>query len=235
MDEAVRQVLRNAGRCLYDFYHNLNKPEVDARLVAFDENTLRLLNRMRDSTEGVVVVSPHLSNFDLAVRTAVQTGIRTQILTLNNGAPAYQLQDLLRRNGDLTVTPVSLRAMKMAAHRLREGGSIVTGIDRPLPRSRYKPSFFGRATALPVHHICLALKVNVPISVISIRRNEDGLYHVSSSGLITLRRYPNRTDEIIRNAEHILNIAAGYIRQTPEQWSMFHPVWPEAVEEMEKT
>lgn len=232
VDRAVHRVLRNAGRSLYDFYHNLDNPGIDARLVVFDENVTSLLDRMRNSKEGGVVVAPHLSNFDLAVRTAVQTGVRTLLLTINDGAPAYRLQDLLRRNVNLTVKPVSLHALKDAVRRLREGGSVITGIDRPLPRSRYRPLFFGRRTALPVHHIHLALRTNVPISVISIRREQDGLYYVSASEPIMLNRYPNRMDETIRNAERVLEIAAGHISRSPEQWSMFHPVWPEAIGEM---
>ena len=54
-----------------------------------------------------------------------------------------------------------------------------------------------------------------------------------ASGLIEMKRCPNRTDEILNNAQHILDITADYIRQAPEQWSMFHPVWPEAAKEME--
>lgn len=232
LDELARRVLRHAARSLYDFYHNLDRPDGDRRLVSFDATIVGLLDRMRTSKEGVVVVAPHLSNFDLVVRAALRTGVRTQILTLNNGAPAYQAQDLLRRNPNLTVTPVSAHTLKTAVQRLKEGGSVVTGIDRPLHRSSYRPRFFGRSAALPVHHIYLALKTDTPVSVISAHSDANGTCRVGASDLIAMRRYPNRADDIVRNAEHILEIAADYIRQTPDQWSMFFPVWPDALEEM---
>jgi lauroyl/myristoyl acyltransferase len=35
--------------------------------------------------------------------------------------------------------------------------------------------------------------------------------------------------EILKNAEPVLEVAAGYIRQAPTQWSMYYPLWPEAL------
>jgi KDO2-lipid IV(A) lauroyltransferase len=234
LDAAARRVLINAGYSLYDFYHNLNNPGADARLVSFDANTERLLDRMRAAREGVVVVAPHLSNFDLTVRAAVRTGVRTQILTLNNGAPAYHAQDLLRRSPNLIVTPVSLHAVRMAVERLQDGGSVVTGIDRPLHTSRYRPRFFGRATFLPVHHIYLAMKTGAPVCVIAVQRTANGVYAVGASDFIRLEGNPHDPEKILHNAEQVLNVAAGYIRRNPEQWSMFFPVWPEALAEMKQ-
>jgi lauroyl/myristoyl acyltransferase len=40
--------------------------------------------------------------------------------------------------------------------------------------------------------------------------------------------YPNPVDEIERNAEAVLKPVENWIRQAPEQWSMFYPVWPDA-------
>ena len=49
---------------------------------------------------------------------------------------------------------------------------------------------------------------------------------------IQLRRYENRSDEVVRNAETVLVKIEALIRQAPEMWSMFYPVWPEALEEI---
>lgn len=234
LDDAAQNVLVNAGYSLYDFYHFLNKPDEVDRRVHFSPDVLELLDRMRKGRASIVVVAPHVSNFDLVVQAAGHRGIQTQILTLNDGAPAYQMQDLLRSHPNLAVTPVSVHALKMAVQRLQEGGSVVTGVDRPLSNAHHTPRFFGRPAPLPVHHVYLARKVNAPVCVIGVRRDAEGHYHVRSSDPIKLTSYPHPDDEMVRNAERVLEIAAEYIRAAPEQWAMFYPVWPHAVEEMEQ-
>lgn len=234
LDFTVREILANAGRCHYDFYHNLGNPVACARLVEFDERMTAVIERMREAKEGTVVVSPHMSNFDLTARVIVESGVRAQLITLNHAAAAYRRQDNLRRGPQMDVTPVSLHALRLAIQTLRSGGSIFTGADRPIPGSKHTLNFFGRPAALPVHHIYLATKVNVPVAVVGVRRAEDGVYHVTSSELITMQQHADKETATVRNAEHVLNIAADYIRSTLRQWSMFYPVWPEAIDELER-
>jgi KDO2-lipid IV(A) lauroyltransferase len=38
--------------------------------------------------------------------------------------------------------------------------------------------------------------------------------------------------EIVQNAENVLKVAEGFIRQAPGQWEMTFPVWPEAMNEV---
>jgi lauroyl/myristoyl acyltransferase len=104
---------------------------------------------------------------------------------------------------------------------------VVTGLDRPLPESKYRPNFFGRPTPLPVHYIYLALKAEVPVAVaMAIREPDDG-FKILASELIWMDKLPNRTEEVIYNAEKILRIAEDYIKLAPTQWTVLHPLWPE--------
>jgi phosphatidylinositol dimannoside acyltransferase len=233
LDDIVRAVLSNHACFLYDFFHNLNDPAAAKRLVTFDQAAQDMLDRMQEAKEGTIVVSPHLGNFDLSTQAAVGTRIRAQIITLNHTSGAYRVQDALRRRPNIEVTPASPGALRQALQRLGTGGTVITGVERPLPGSRYNPAFFGRPAPLPVHHVYLALKANVPIWVISARRLKNGTYTVKSSGPIRMKRYPDRQTDILRNAERILDVAADYIREAPDQWSMFYPVWPEAAAELQ--
>jgi len=110
----------------------------------------------------------------------------------------------------------------------------VTGVDRPLSTSedaKYRPRFFGRAAALPVFHIRLALKHNLPIIVVGGARKANGCYSVWASDPIPMQRHSDMVQETVQNAEAVLAVIADYIRQAPEQWAMYYPVWPETLDQ----
>jgi lauroyl/myristoyl acyltransferase len=109
---------------------------------------------------------------------------------------------------------------------------VFTALDRPLAKTKYQPLFFGRASHLPVHYISLAIKAEVRVIVAASVWMPDRRYHFLISEPIYLTRYPDRQTELIKNAEAVLQVAESYIRQYPEQWSMFFPVWPAALNEV---
>jgi KDO2-lipid IV(A) lauroyltransferase len=43
---------------------------------------------------------------------------------------------------------------------------------------------------------------------------------------------PDRGAAILSNAEKVLQAAEAYIRQAPQQWSMFFPVWPDIMDQV---
>jgi hypothetical protein len=58
----------------------------------------------------------------------------------------------------------------------------------------------------------------------------DGKYHVLTSDFIEMDPHPDREVEALQNAEKVLRVADGFIRQTPQQWSISLPVWPETLD-----
>jgi KDO2-lipid IV(A) lauroyltransferase len=98
--------------------------------------------------------------------------------------------------------------------------------------SKYCPRFFGRPASMPVLHILLALKTNAPVVVTAAIMRPDGIYQFFASDFIAMQPHSDRHTEILLNAERVLSVAEGFIRQAPQQWAMFYPVWPEALEEM---
>jgi KDO2-lipid IV(A) lauroyltransferase len=112
---------------------------------------------------------------------------------------------------------------------------VITAVDRPLPDpedAKYPSHFFGRKAAMPVFYIRLALKHHLPITVLGGCRRSDGRYCVWASDPIPLRHYADLVEETVLNTETILRSVADVIRQAPEQWAMFYPVWPEALVEV---
>jgi lauroyl/myristoyl acyltransferase len=124
---------------------------------------------------------------------------------------------------------MSVTSMREAEQRLRDAGLVLTGMDRPLPGSKYTPRFFGKATALPVSYIPMAIKNNVPVVVVCCY--SDGMrYVLDASEMIEMISYKDRREEIEQNAERVLVEAEKMILAHPEQWFMYYPLWPELTE-----
>ncbi|HEY6072774.1 MAG TPA: hypothetical protein VIV15_05100, partial [Anaerolineales bacterium] len=120
--------------------------------------------------------------------------------------------------------------LRHAAQHLQQGGVVITGMDRPIPNPAVCPRFFGHPAALPMHHIFMALKAQVPLRIFAANFQQDGKYHVLSSPVIELECHPDREIEALRNAEKVLSIAEEFIRRAPAQWSVPLAVWPDLME-----
>lgn len=229
LDRCVENVFFSRFQSVYDLHHYLYDQPALKRMVQFTASMERIIQRLREGKEGLMVVIPHLGNFDFVGQAVIQRGISFQALTLPRPSSGYLRENFVRAQLGMEVTPISREALRKAEFRLRAGGTVMTGLDRPLPDARYHPRFFGRPAPVPVLHVRLAIKTNVPVVVIANTKQEDGSYKIFASELIRMQRYSNRAKELVWNAEAVLNVAAEFIRRSPGQWGMFYPVWPEVL------
>jgi KDO2-lipid IV(A) lauroyltransferase len=227
LDEAVKNTLRHTAHCLYDTYHYFQNERAGREMVIIPPEAWTMLERIKHEGKGVIIVGPHLSNFDFVGQVAAGTEIDALALAIPQPGGGYRWQNQIRRYSGLKVVPTSLKTMRRARKVLDEGGIVMTAIDRPIEGSKHLVDFFGRSAELPLHHILLALKSNVPIIVAAVVMNSDGRYDVVYSDPVTMDRCGDRDSELVHNGERILNIAEKFIRLAPNQWSMYYPVWPE--------
>ncbi len=225
------QVFQTANRSLFDYFHYVRQPNELAKLITFSTSMLALQERVRQH-QPCIVVGPHVSNFDLMAYAITILGIRAQVLSAPNPTAAYQAQNRLRRKTGIDITPISVDSFRQALAKLRAGGVVVTGIDRPITESalqKYMPSFFGIPADLPVMHVRLAIETDVPIYVMSCIMQADQTYQLQVSAPIWIEPMPDLKTEIEHNAERVLFAAEDVIRQYPGQWVMFLPVWQEGL------
>ena len=232
LDRAARNTYTHTARCLYDLYHNLQDIDRLYAQIDFSDRFNQFLEDRQQPEKGLVVAGIHLSNFDLGLHTVGRRGLKGMALGVANPGGGYKWQNKLRAESGIQIIPSSTNTLRHAIEHLECNGTIVTGLDRPLPDSKYRPCFFGYPAALPVMHILLALKAQVPIKVPFIRFTEKGRYYMDISESITMQPHPNRHEEILLNAERVLQVAEAAIREVPEQWAMFYPVWPEMLSKM---
>jgi KDO2-lipid IV(A) lauroyltransferase len=232
LDQAVRATIRQSARNIYELYSNLNNRRALRSVVEISPPLRERIESYRSKNSGMVIVTPHLSNFDLIGRAVDASGFRALVISFPQPGGGYRWQNRMRKEVGVELIPASKTALRKSLEHLKAGGLVFTGMDRPIPDSKYRPHFFGRPAAMPVFHVLLALRANVPIVVWAPIQGPDGVYRIEASEEIEMTRHPDRKVEITQNAEACLEVAADYIRRVPHQWMMFYPVWPEAIEEV---
>ena len=141
----------------------------------------------------------------------------------------YPPADLFAIAADIEAYPASLETVRMAVERLREGGTVVTGVDRPFADSNFRPRFFGRPAALPVGHIRLALKFDPPVFAMGGCLKPDGHYELWASEPIEMERTGDKDQDVVLNAERVLAKIEETIRRFRTQWNMTYAVWPDVL------
>ncbi len=232
LNQLVSQTFRNAAYSIYNLYHHLGQSEKFQALIADTTHLDEIITHSQKKDQGLIIAGTHLGNFDLVSHAAALRGIKMIGLGWHQPGGGYRLQNRLRRKIGFDVYPASLASIRMAVDWLREKGTLITGLDRPVPESKYHPRFFNRPAALPVIHIQLALKTHTPVVVVGSRLLPDGKYMIEFSDPVVMETISDRIRELIYNAERCLVIAENFIRQTPDQWSMFYPVWPEVLDQI---
>jgi KDO2-lipid IV(A) lauroyltransferase len=210
----------------------MDDPEALKDLVVFNQQALELIHRGPQDERGVLVCGVHSSSFDLALRAAVPKGAHILALSLPETNEAVEWQHTIRNQVGFELLPATMANIRHLVHRLEAGEMVLTGVDRPMPDLKYHPVFFGRPAQLPTHYVYLAQKARVPIVLWSSVLEDDGRYHVYSSDYIEMETGSSRSEEMIHNAERVLQAAEPLIRRSPHQWTVFHPIWPQVLEEV---
>lgn len=232
LNELTRQTFVHTAQCLYDFYHNMSNPEQILSMVSLSDRLHKTLRERSAAKKGTIFIAPHLSNFDLAGRAMALHGYQIQVLSYPQPPGGYQWQNKMRKDFGIEITPMSTESLRQAKQTLREGGAILTGMDRPLESSNYHPLFFGHPASVPVSYVRLGIMTNSPVVVVACQSTGRGKYVVDCSEPIEMKPNVDVINEIEQNAQRALFEAEKFIKVAPSQWSMFYPVWPWALEKM---
>lgn len=229
LDALPQIIFTSAAKCMFDYFYFISRPVKLHNVVDFSPEVKIAFERIRNN-QPCVFVCPHLSNFDLMGYVLTLNGLDVQVLSFPNPTGAYKMQNQLRENLGINVTPMGLTAFRQARKRLKEGGSILTGLDRPLEgnlREKYQPEFFGHTSHLPVTYVRMAKEANAPVMVMAATSQPGGRYQLEGSDLIWMEEAEDLETEIIHNAQKVLRQAEPLIRKFSQQWAMFYPIWPQ--------
>jgi len=229
LHEMARRVFFHAGQTYYDFFHAVcQPPEVLVEAVRGSGSVVEQMKSEMARGQGVLLLGIHVSNFDLAALSIGAHGLPIQMLSLADPQAGFHILNRLRATGGFEVTPITPGSLRAAVRRLKSGGVVVTGADRPIPQDRELIEFFGRPAYLPTGPVRLALMTGATVLMGGCRYDSDEGYVLEVTGPIEMVRTGDRRRDILTNTRRLVVVVEEYVRAHPDQWMMFHPFWPES-------
>jgi KDO2-lipid IV(A) lauroyltransferase len=227
LHRTASKVFVHAGRAYYDFYRAANwSRERLVRAVHVAEHYVDLIKTQAARGQGVFVLGLHMGNFDLALVSIAARGIPSQVLSLPDPGEGYRVQDRLRARVGIDVTQISPASLRLAVRRLERGWLVFTGVDRPVAGEADSVEFFGYPSNLSTGPARLALMSRATVLVAGCHADAHGGYAIDFMGPIEMVHMRDRREAIRVNAQRIAHVVEDLVRARPEQWLMFHPVWP---------
>lgn len=230
VDALARRAFRNFGKFVVDFIHApvLDRQEVRRRLVF---SQWEELDEAVASGRGVLLVTIHLGVWDLGAASLAAYDYPINAIADNFGYA--KMNDLVhgsRRRLGMKVIPTE-RVGPSVFRALKRGEILAMLIDTPPPDQAITVDFLGapaKVSAVPAR-IALRTGAWVVPAVIPRGPEKDTLVRP----LLDFRsaRYEPTGDEK-RDVEALTRLIMGalerHVREYPEQWYIFHPVWPGA-------
>ncbi len=192
--------------------------EIDRRLSI---SGLEHLEKAGKAGTGVILVLPHLGNWEPAALSGRRAGIEIAAVAerlANQRLTRWFVK--MRAQYGITIIPHGRTSMRHVEAAIRRGAAVALLCDRDLSGRGVKVTFFGEDTTLPAGPAALALKTGAPMVTAATFFAGDG-HRVDINELST-----DGVDDLRGLTQRIAAALEGIIRQAPEQWHLFQPNWP---------
>ena len=187
------------------------------------ESFLALWEQCRSEGRGLIVVSGHIGSIEVFAGAFALRGVPTYGLADDTEYPELfaRLTQMRNRWGVSIIPWRNLREVFRALRRPAVLGLVVDWGYRP---EDVPVRFFGEWTTLPAGPATLAARTGAVILPVVNRRRSDGTYFGWHAEPITLR--DGSPAEIQRATQAIADALEEMVREDPEQWYTFKPMWP---------
>jgi len=200
------------------------KPEEIRRMVR--PEGVERIDRVLADGKGAVVVTAHVSNWDILAAASAVYGYPISAVT--NELPSGGLNELVIASRErigmkmIRLGPSSLRHILRA---LGRNELVALASDLYSGDRGVRVPFFNRPAIFPAGPATIALKTGAPILPVWIRRQPDNLYVAEIEEPIEVSRTGNMQSDIQVTTERIVQFFERIIRREPDQWLVFLPVW----------
>jgi KDO2-lipid IV(A) lauroyltransferase len=229
LDDALYEVMQNATRGYADWFKAMAKGKkylLERCHIA--PHLIEEAKKAITDEKGVMMVGAHMSAFNIMVLGLGVRGLPIKMLAFANPAGSYKVDNFIRRRYGLELSTITMASLKDAIRRLKSGGLVLTGIDRPDVGGE-PLDFFGTKVVMPVGHARLAIRTGANLLMGVTTRTGPAEYSVSGPPLIKPEITGDTDRDVRKLAQQVLSYMEGQIRARPDEWLMFFPVWPDSI------
>ncbi|HLH24010.1 MAG TPA: hypothetical protein VK066_15915 [Chloroflexota bacterium] len=222
----ARAAFRNYGKYLIDMLRlsGAQLKEIEQRLTV---HGLEHVEAARAHGRGLIFVGGHIGNSDVGGAILAGRGYPAHVIAETLQPPRWNtLVQETRRQAGMQVIPVEAGAREVLRV-LRRNEVLAFLVDRPTHRERsgVPVQFFGAWTRVPAGAATLALRTGASLIAACVVRAGHG-YEVHISPPLQIQRSGDLQADIQALTQQVMSALEGFIRQHPDQWFMFRPMWP---------
>lgn len=228
LDEKVRATFHAQAYNYFDFFRlpTMSAAEIETRVTV---KGWKHLEAAMDYGKGVVVVAPHFGNVDVLMRILELRGIKATLVVEHlKPERLFQYVVNIRAQPGVTIIPVGA-SLKPVFRALRAGEVVLLALDRDVTNSGIGIEFFGAPARLPAGYAKLARRTGSPVVPAFGLRFPDHKLRARIEAPIDVSLTKDRLSDVRSIIRQVLDVAEKYIAKHPEQWVMFHPIWPSSV------
>lgn len=178
---------------------------------------------------GVVLVTPHLGNWEFGGPFLAERGIKLTVLTQaepGRGFTALRQKSRARWGIETIVVGEDTFAFIEIIKRLQDGATVALLVDRPPPPAAATVQLFGRPFRASIAAAELARTTGCAIVPVAVLRERDGYSAQILPEIPYDRAGIGSREARVRLTQEIMRALEPVIRQHVTQWYHFVPIWP---------
>jgi len=218
----AKEVFINFSYYLVDFY---KFPKLDHGFIKeyVKVSGLESLNHCLSLKNGVIVLTAHLGNYELAGAVTSLLGYPLSVVALpHKDKRINQFFDDRRESFGMKVIPTGI-ALKGCLAALKRGDLLALLGDRDFSGSKLKLEMFGKEAYFPRGGAFFASKTEACVVPAFLVRENKNFYHLKfEKPLSVFGEHKDREKSIMRQ---YISVLERYIKKYPQQWYLFEKYW----------
>jgi len=187
------------------------------------------------SGKGGIIVTAHLGHWELGGITLARRGIPLTVVTLEEPSTGLtRWREACRRHlgiKTITVGPGHPFAFVEMIQTLRRNEFVAMLVDRPYAGSGEHVKFFGHDTEFSTAPALLAQHTGAAVLPAFVLQKPNSLYASVAGPLIPMVKGEDCKANLAENTQRIASIFEEIVREYPNQWFNYVPIWGHLAEE----
>ncbi|HEY9475370.1 MAG TPA: phosphatidylinositol mannoside acyltransferase, partial [Mycobacteriales bacterium] len=229
LDRLTRRAVRSYARYWLETFRLpvMARDRVAAR-VDRDCQGAEHIDRARAEGRGVVLVLPHMGNYDVAAVWLIERGVPfTTVAERLRPESLFDRFMAYRQKLGMEVLPLTGGANTPAdvlVRRLREGGTVCLVGDRDLTASGIAVDFFGERAKMPAGPAYLAVRTGASLLPVGLWFEPDG-WGQRIHPPVPIQTTGTLREKVAAATQHVADVFAEEITDHPADWHMLQRLW----------
>ncbi len=193
----------------------------------FDLDGVEVLESALEDGRGVVVVLPHLGNWEMAGVAVWDMDL--EVVAVAENLANSHIRDWFSRVRGLTGIKVVFARKGVLGElekKLASRTAVCLPSDRDLSGRGIPVQFFGEETTLPAGPLLLGIRSGRPVIPVAVYCEEKSRYRAALKPPLAIPREGALSERLRKGAQLMAHAFEDLIRAAPEQWHLLQPNWP---------